>query len=141
MSETGMHATFRCLIAVLASLMGLMATSAVAQQGHPLVGIWSGEWGPSAKERHQVLIEMMWENTTLSGTINPGEPDAAPIKVGTLNSTNWTVHLEGEAKDESGKPLRIVVDGQIENLGSPKRTLTGTWIRGNTKGNFKLTRE
>jgi hypothetical protein len=114
--------------------------TAVAQQGHPLVGVWLGDWGPTATERFPVVIDLSWQNTTLSGVINPGEADAAPLKVGTLNSSNWTVHLEAEGKDQ-GKPLRIVVDGQIENLGSPKRSISGTWIRGTTKGTFKVTRE
>ena len=69
------------------------------------------------------------------------KPDDAPIKVGKLDSTKWTVHLEGEGKDASGKPLLIVIDGKLENLGSAKRTLTGTWIRDGVKGTFKITRE
>jgi hypothetical protein len=133
-----MRTTLRSVVAVLVLLM---MPAAVAQQGHPLVGVWSGEWGPTATDRRPVLIEMTWENTTLGGVINPGEADAAPIKVGRLNSTNWTVHLEGEGKDEKGNALRVVVDGQIDNLGSPKRTISGTWLRGTTKGTFKVTRE
>ena len=138
-----MRANFFC-VGILASLWTLSMLStptAVAQQGHPLVGVWSGDWGPTQAERHLVVMELSWKNTTLSGNINPGEPDATVIKVGTLNSTNWTVHLEGEGKDEKGNPLRIVVDGKIDNLGSAKRTLSGTWTRGSVKGNFKLTRE
>ena len=136
-----MRASFGGLVGVLVCLVWLTMPTAVAQQGHPLVGVWSGDWGPTAAERHPVVIEMTWENTTLSGNINPGETDAAAIRVGTLNSTNWTVHLEGEGKDEKGNTVRTVIDGQIENLGSPRRTLSGTWVRGTTKGNFKVTRE
>jgi hypothetical protein len=136
-----MRASFGGLVGVLVCLAWLTMPTAVAQQGHPLVGVWSGDWGPTAAERHPVVIEMTWENTTLGGNINPGETDAAAIRVGTLNSTNWTVHLEGEGKDEKGNTVRTVIDGQIENLGSPKRTLSGTWVRGTTKGNFKVTRE
>ena len=136
-----MRASFGALVGVLVCLVWLTMPTAVAQQGHPLVGVWSGDWGPTAAERHPVVIELTWENTTLSGNINPGETDAAAIRVGTLNSTNWTVHLEGEGKDEKGNTVRTVIDGQIENLGSPKRTLSGTWVRGTTKGNFKVTRE
>jgi hypothetical protein len=136
-----MRASFSGVIGVLICLAWLAMPTAVAQQGHPLVGVWSGDWGPTAAERHPVVIEMIWENTTLSGNINPGETDAAEIRVGTLNSSNWTVHLEGEGKDEKGNSVRTVIDGQIENLGSPKRTLSGTWVRGTTKGNFKVTRE
>jgi len=133
-----MRAKCLCVVGILALVC---APAAVAQQGHPLVGVWSGDWGPTPAERHPVVIEMTWQNTTLGGNINPGEADAAAIKAGTLNSTNWTVHLEGEGKDEKGNPLRIVVDGQLDNLGSAKRTLTGTWVRGNTKGTFKVARE
>jgi hypothetical protein len=135
-----MRATLFCILSILVSLV-LTAPAAVAQQGHPLVGVWSGDWGPTANDRHPVVLEMLWENTTLSGTINPGEDDTATIKVGVLNSSNWTLHLEAEGKDEKGNAQKTIIDGQLENLGSPKRTLTGTWIRGTTKGNFKLTRE
>jgi hypothetical protein len=123
------------------AILALMIPAAGAQQGHPLVGVWLGDWGPSASDRHQVVVELTWLNTTLSGTVNPGEADETPLKVAQLNSSNWTVHLEGDSKDPGGKVARVVIDGQIENLGSAKRSLTGTWTRGGTKGTFKLTRE
>ena len=125
---------FSCVVACL-------TMTAVAQEGYPLIGTWSGEWGPSAKQRNPVLIVMDWKTTTLSGVINPGYPDEAQIKVGTLDSTKWMLHLEAEAKDERGNPVKVVIDGKLENIGSFNRTLTGTWIRGNVKGDFKLTRE
>ena len=61
--------------------------------------------------------------------------------MGALDSTKWTVHLEADSKDERGNPVKVIVDGKLDNIGSPNRTLTGTWTRGNTKGDFKLTRE
>jgi hypothetical protein len=133
-----MRGKILCMVGILAALL---TPAAVAQQGHPLVGVWSGDWGPTPAERHLLVMELTWKDTTLSGNINPGEPDAAQVKVGELNSTNWTVHIEAEGKDEGGKPVQIVADGQLDNLGSAKRTLSGTWTRGNIKGNFKLTRE
>ena len=129
-----MRAKFLCVVGILASLLTLAAG---AQQGHPLVGVWSGDWGPTPAERHLVVMEMLWNDTTLSGKINPGETDEAAITVGRLDSTNWTVHIEGQGKDA----VKIVVDGKIDNLGSTKRTLSGTWMRGTTKGTFKVTRE
>jgi hypothetical protein len=126
-----------CSLCVLACVL----TGALAQEGHPLIGTWSGDWGPSATERTPVLIVMDWKTTTLSGIINPGYPDEAPIRVGTLDSTKWTVHLEADSKDDRGNPVKVVVDGKLENIGSLNRTLTGTMTRGSTKGNFKLTRE
>ena len=121
--------------------MCLILSAAGAQQGHPLDGVWSGDWGPSPTERIPVVLELHWKSTTLSGGINPGFPDAATVEVGRLNSANWTVHLEAVGKDENGNTVRTTIDGQIENLGSANRTLAGTWRRGNVTGNFKLTRE
>src|SRR5438045_7579729 len=98
-----MRARLFCAVAILAVML---TPAAVAQQGHPLVGVWSGDWGPTQSERHQIVMELKWKDTTLSGTINPGEKDETVIKVGKLDSSNWTVHLEGDSKDAA----RIVVD-------------------------------
>ncbi|HVH25713.1 MAG TPA: hypothetical protein VM818_03100 [Vicinamibacterales bacterium] len=125
---------FSCVFACLTLI-------AAAQEGYPLIGTWSGEWSPSPKVRDQVLVIMDYTSTTLSGVINPGEPDEAPIRVGTLDSRNWTVHLEAEYKDQKGTPVKIVIDGKLEDIGSHNRTITGTWTRGSDKGQFKLTRE
>ena len=61
--------------------------------------------------------------------------------MGALDPSNWTVHLEGASKDEAGNPVRVVIDGKLDNLGSSKRTLSGTWKNGTATGDFKLTRE
>ena len=112
-----------------------------AQQGHPLAGIWLGDWGVNTDDRNYVVLEMNWMDTTLSGTINPGFPDAATIETGELDSGNWTVHLEAVGQDEAGNAVRTVIDGKLDNLGSPNRTLAGTWRHGNASGNFQLQRE
>ena len=113
----------------------------MAQQGHPLAGIWIGDWGPTADSRNFVLLEMNWMDTTLSGNINPGFPDEAIITNSELNSSNWTVHIEASGMDEDGNTVTTIFDGQLEDLGSPKRTLGGTWRRGNVSGDFLLTRD
>ncbi len=129
------------LAAVFAFIIALcLPATSMAQHGHPLAGIWLGDWG-GTQNRTDVVLELYWTNTTLSGNINPGFPDAATIEVGELDSSNWTVHLEAASKDEAGNPVRVIVDGKIDNLGSAKRTLSGTWKRGSTTGDFKLTRE
>jgi len=111
-----------------------------AQEGHPLVGTWSGDWGPTPTHRNQVTIVMNWDGKNVTGIINPG-PDVIPMKVVTLDSTKWTVHIEADAKDQSGNPVRFIVDGKLDNILSYKRTLTGTWSHGNVKGDFKVTRD
>jgi hypothetical protein len=126
---------------IVLACLTIAGVAAVGQEGHPLIGTWSGEWGPSRELQSPVLVVMEWNTTTLSGIINPGDADEAPIRVGTLDSTKWTVHLEADSKDERGNPVKVVVDGNLENIGAHNRTITGTWTRGTVKGPFKLTRE
>lgn len=129
--------TFRLMC--LASFL-LMAAYAAAQEGHPLKGSWRGDWGPSASDRNHVVIVMDWDGKTITGTVNPG-PNAAPIKSATLNPTDWTVHLVVDAKDRSGNTVTYMIDGKIENLGLPNRSVVGTWAHGNVRGDFRITRQ
>jgi hypothetical protein len=132
----------RLRVALVACVIAGLTTAgaSLAQEGHPLVGTWYGDWGTSATERTQITVVMSWDGKKISGIIDPG-PDSVPLAVATLDSTKWTVHLEADAKDRSGKPVRIVADGKLENIGSYSRTLTGTWNHGPTKADFKLKRD
>ena len=123
-------------------VLAALAAVAIAQEGHPLVGTWYGDWGPSRQERHDVTIVMTWDGKSIGGTIDPG-PDAVPFKTATLDSSTWTVHIEAEraAKGTGAPAVRYVIDGKLANLGSYNRTLTGTWTSGATKSDFKLTRD
>jgi hypothetical protein len=38
------------------------------------------------------------------------------------------------------KGVRYVIDGKIQNLGAVNRSIVGTWVQGNQKGDFKITR-
>jgi len=117
----------------------LIAGPVVAQFGHPLKGTWSGDWGTSKNDRHRVLLELNWNGKEITGTINPG-PDAVPLKTAALNPANWTVRFEGEGRSASGRAVRYLIEGKLENLGSYYRLLTGTWTQGDEKGEFRLTR-
>ena len=127
----------------IARVIGLVLTlgvcAAAAQEGHPLTGTWSGDWGPGAKERTHITMVMTWDGKTISGTINPG-PDAVAVDAIALDVTTWTVRFEADAKSASG-PVKINVEGQIDDIASPHRTITGTWRQGTAKGDFKLTRD
>ena len=116
-----------------------VAISALAQQGHPLTGTWNGDWGPSPTERTQITMVMTWDGKAVNSIINPGVDSAAGIV--SLDPTNWTVHFEADVKDKSGKPVHVIADGKLEDVGAYHRTIIGTWRQGTVNGNFKLVRD
>lgn len=125
------------VFAALSFQIPLAAQGALNEgQGHPLKGSWLGDWGPSKTSRTPVVIEMDWDGKVISGTIDPG---AAGVKFtkADLNPANWTVHFEAVAAGGA----RIVIDGKIENLDALNRSISGTWMQGNQKGDFKITRQ
>jgi hypothetical protein len=125
-----------CLLVVCA-----VAVSAFAQEGFPLTGTWSGDWGTSAKEqdRTQTTLIMSWDGKKITGLVDPG-PDSANFKVATLDSSKWSVHFEYDLKDKTGKLVPFVVDAKLQNAASRRnRTLVGTFTHGSAKGDFKVT--
>jgi hypothetical protein len=125
----------------LASLLVFLVcgVAAAAQFGHPLKGSWSGDWGPTKETRNRLLLQLNWDGKAITGTINPG-PNAVALQKATLDPSNWTVHLEAEGKDQSGRAVRYVIDGKLENLGASNREVSGTWTQGGVKGDFRLVR-
>jgi hypothetical protein len=130
----------RCTTALIGSLVLLCAGVVLGQEGHPLTGTWSGDWGPGTAKRTHVTMVMAWDGKVVSGTINPG-PDAIQVKAIDLNVTNWIVRFEADGKDASGAATRVAAEGRLDDIGSYHRTITGTWQQGSTKGDFKLTRD
>ena len=124
---------------LIASVIGLRVLAGAAQEGHPLTGTWSGDWGPGANQRTHITMVMIWDGKTISGTINPG-PDAIAVGAIALDVTKWTVRFDADAKGASG-PVRISVEGQLNDIASAHRTITGTWRQGTATGDFKLTRD
>jgi hypothetical protein len=62
-----------CVIACAALSVGL-----AAQEGHPLTGTWSGDWGATPDKRTRITLVMTWNGKALTGTINPG-PEAMTV--------------------------------------------------------------
>lgn len=125
---------------VVLVLLPAIAVAVFAQEGHPLVGTWHGEWGPSAVHRNDVTLVLEWDGKTITGLVNPG-PDSIKLSRATLEPGNWTVHFELDAKDQNGRAVHFVIDGKIENLTSIRRSIVGTWSHGSVKGDFKITRD
>jgi len=103
-----------------------------AQEGHPLTGTWTGDVGP----RH-VTLAIEWDGKNVTGTINPG-PDAARIANVRLDPAMWSIHIEADGTNRD--KTHIVIDGGLASIGSPSRTLTGTWTEGAVKTPITLTR-
>jgi len=130
----------KTLLLVLVCVLGLTGVAAAQSalnegQGHPLKGVWIGDWGPDKAKRTQVLIQMDWDGKAITGSISP-DADKIAFTKADLNVTNWTVHLEAQAGG-----TKYVIDGKIENLGSLSRSIVGTWTQGNQKGDFKITKQ
>jgi hypothetical protein len=130
----------RSFHAICIGICVLLAAVASAQEGHPLTGTWTGDWGPSAAQRTHLTLVMSWDGKQITGTINPG-PDAAALSSVVLDVTNWTVRIEADAKDASGKVTHVSAEGKIDDLASAHRKLSGTWMQGNAKGDFRLIRD
>ena len=59
---------------------------------------------------------MNWDGKNVTGMINPG-PDSIPIASVFVDVANWTVRIEADTKDKSGKPVHIAAEGKLEDLG------------------------
>ena len=137
-----MRGTFRALCF---SAGFALAVTTSAQEGHPLVGSWHGDWGTGATGRQDltVVIDYTPDGADVTGIANPGYDHATlqNIQLTIPKPAYWNVRFEVELKDKSGKATRYVAEGKLEKIGSDRRTLTGTWNAGTTKGDFKLTRD
>ena len=119
-----------------------LATTALAQVGHPAKGSWSGYWGTSDANKHRILLVLDWRDRKITGVINPGA-NAATVRNVTFDYSNpsaWKVKIEAEGKDASGKPSKIVVDGTLENIGAYYRVFHGTWAESGQQSSFTVTR-
>lgn len=132
----------RALIVVIAlSLVSLSGTApVVAQEGHPLKGSWIGTWGPAKSHSNDLVLILNWDGKAITGLLNPGEDDVT-IKSATLNPDTWMFRFEADRKEKAGTVLNYVVEGKIENLAFPNRTVTGTWKNQRESGKFKIQRQ
>ena len=129
----------KALGVMIGAVAVLGATAAPAQYGHPLKGSWSGDWGIDDDNRSRLLLVFDWDGEALSGTVNPG-PNAVPVASASLDPSTWTLRFEAVSEDPDGNPVRYAVEGELQNIGSYNRTLTGSWTQGEATGDFILMR-
>jgi hypothetical protein len=125
------------LAAAAAAVLWLPAS---AQEGYPLKGTWIGTWESNRVHGENVFMVLDWDGKKISGTINPGTDDM-PITAASLDPNGWRVHLEAIGMDASGKTLHYVIDGKIEHLELPNRSIVGTWKSEQGSGTFDVSRQ
>lgn len=117
-------------------LLALTSLSLHAQEGHPLSGTWQGEW-----DGHFLTLILTWDGKAISGIANPGPDTQVTVSNVALDSSNWTVTIDTELKDDAGKPFHFKANGKIDNIGSPLRVLNAEWQVDGKKGTFALARQ
>jgi len=129
------------LITTAAAVLMLGLLGAVsAQEGHPLKGSWLGEWAGNSVHGDNILLILDWDGKAITGMINPGT-DNIPLGKASLEPEGWVVKLEAEGKDKDGSAVRYVIEGTLENLELPNRSINGTWSSNKGRGTFTASRQ
>jgi len=133
--------TKRLMTAVAAACvaLGLLGTT-VGQEGHPVKGSWLGEWAGNTVHGDNILLILDWDGKAITGMINPGT-DNMPLTRASLEPNGWVVRLEAEGKDKDGSAVRYVIEGKLENLELPNRSINGTWSSNKGRGAFTASRQ
>lgn len=130
--------------AVLLRLAGLAAVlwfaSAIAQEGHPVKGSWIGVMESNETHGENVVVILDWDGTQITGMINPGT-DNIEIDEATLDPDDWSVRIEADAQTDDGDTIRYLIEGTIEQLELPGRSIVGTWRSDNGRGAFEIRRQ
>lgn len=100
----------------------------------PLSGTWTGEWGPNANDRNMVTLELKWDGTALTGTVNPGPEGVALTKASYAADTS-TVMMEADAPARGGATVHYTIEGKVEGT-----MMSGSWSHDDKKGDFKITK-
>jgi len=129
----------KLMMAVAAFAFGGLL-SVGAQEGHPLKGSWLGEWAGNSVHGDNILLILDWDGKAITGMINPGT-DNIPLTNGSLEPNGWVVKLEAEGKDKDGSAVRYVIEGKLENLELPNRSINGTWSSNKGRGSFTASRQ
>ena len=126
-----MKATLLILVSILFS-----SGAVQAQEGHPLDGTWRGYWGQPDGEQTLAVIVMNWDGENINGRINPGRNMIFFEEAG-LDPENWIVNFSTTSRE--GQPIEF--QGELANIGSYNRTITGTWTIAGEENDLVLTRE
>ena len=124
--------TRRLFVTLLCVTLSLAAPLAQSRPADPISGIWiDGADGNSGRG-----LDLKYDGKGgVTGTVNPGQPNAAPISTGTYDAKTALLKLDGEAK-RNNQTFKFHLEGKLE-----KDTLAGNYLFGTEKGTFKFTRK
>ena len=105
-----------------------------ASSDDPLSGTWSGDWGPTPDHRNVVTLELMWDGTSLTGTVNPG-PNAIELSSATFDPATGTVAMAASATNFRGEEVNYSIEGQLEG-----DSMSGSWNHDGGEGDFAVSR-
>jgi hypothetical protein len=120
------------LFCVLISAVPVLAQSQGTAAADPISGTWVDD-GAAKSGRG---LELKYDGKgKLTGTVNPGQPNASPITAGTFDPKTGALKVEGEAK-RNNQTSKFLIEATLE-----KDALVGTYTVGTEKGTFKFTRK
>ena len=117
-----------------------VAALAAAQEGHPLKGSWIGVWESNDTHGENVVVILDWNGEEITGIINPGTNNIE-IDDATLDPQDWSVRIEADAETSDGDTITYVIEGTIQELELPSRSIVGTWRSDNGRGAFDIRRQ
>ena len=125
--------TFVLILTVV--VLSACSSSAPSKEVDPLTGRWEGEWGPSPERQTNVVLELKWDGTMLTGTVNPGGR-AMELGKSSFNPKSNAISMELDAHDVAGEPDHYSIQGKVEG-----KEMSGSWTRNKGAGTFKISKQ
>jgi hypothetical protein len=125
--------TFLLILSVV--VLSACSSPAPSKEVDPLTGRWEGAWGPSPERQTNVALELKWDGTTLTGTVNPGAR-AMELGKSSFNPKSNAISMELDAHDVAGEPDHYSIQGKVDG-----KEMSGSWTRNKGAGTFKITRQ
>jgi len=116
-------------------ILAVVAAVALAQEGHPLTGSWSGSRIVDGKSSRVLMVMELQRDRTISGYVME-QGKRAPLEAVVLDPQTWSVSFTLAAADSG---LHYKVEATFEDMGSAtNRKLIGKWTEGNASGDFMV---
>jgi len=109
------------------------AAAATDLSADPLSGTWTGTWGPTETHRNDVTLQLTFDGTSLTGTVNPGD-NAIQLSKATYAPDTHKVMMEADATGHEG-PVHFMIEGMVDG-----NTMMGSWNHDDKTGDFKITK-